>query len=433
MNKINIKINKYYFVITLLLTQGSFAANFNIVPFGTLPTTVSEGQTVVANFTLTNMTHTARNGYTIAGLPATVTQNSTSPNCSNPINLAANAHCNLKLDITGAVSSHFSICNGNNCTQAETPLNVSLSSTPSAPQFAYITNLNENSPYVSLCALDAISGNITSCDTAGGDSVFSNAGGLAGIVLNNNGTMAYMTNAGTRDKVYQCTINQSTKQFDTCTSTTITNPEYQPQYGQLALNHSNAIAYIVSSINNKVFACPIESGVIINPCVDTGASGAPEGLIQITLNQDDTVAYIGTFYNGVLKCSVNGTTFSQCNLITGDGNITFLNPTGVALNRDGTKIYVAEDYNAARTVYICSTTMNGSNFSSCTVAFSPFSNALWSITLNASNTVAYINNDSFVDNNNTTYTCQISGVDGTFSSCSVSTLAPAPTSTALLY
>ena len=77
--------------------------------------------------------------------------------------------------------------------------------------------------------------------------------------------------------------------------------------------------------------------------------------------------------------------------------------------------------------------MSGSNFSHCAVAYDQFSQPLWAITLNASNTVAYISNDSLTQNNNT-YTCTISDdADGTFSSCLDSTLAPGPTSTALRY
>ena len=435
MKKYTVVQKKIFLVIALCSAQAVFAANFNIAPLGTLPTTVVQGQTVSANFTLTNMTGSARNGYTIAGLPDTVSQNTSSPNCTNPINLAAQASCNLKLDISGAVSSGFAICNGIACTQAKTPLHVTVSSAPSVAQFAYITNLNPDAPYVSLCPLNSTTGAIESCGNAGGDDVLNAAGGLAGIVLNHSGTVAYMT-AEMDTRVFQCTINQSTKEFDVCTSTVITFPSYSGSTGQLALNHEETIAYIVDSINNRILACPINSGVIVNNCVNTNASGGSNGLVQIALNQNDSIAYIGAFYDGVLKCNVNGTSFSACRLITGDGTIafTFSNATGVALNNDGTKLYVAEDYNAAKKVYVCSTTMNGDNFSHCAVAYDEFSKALWAITLNASNTIAYINNDSLADTDNShTYTCAISETDGVFSSCASSIFAPGPTSTALRY
>lgn len=431
MNKHTAVHKKMFFVIALFSAEVVSAANFNLVPLGALPTTVVQGQTVSANFTLTNMTGSARNGYYIAGLPPTVSQNTSSPNCTNPINLAAKASCNLKLDISGAVSSGFAICNGMSCTQAKTPLHVTVSSAPSAPQFAYITNLNSDAPYVSLCTLNSTTGAIESCGDAGGDGVLNTAGGLAGIVLNHSGTIAYMT-AETGNSVFQCTINQSTKEFDVCTSTVITSPSYSSSTGQLALNHEETLAYIVDSSNNGVLACPISSGVIIDDCVNTNASGGSSGLVQIALNQNDSVAYIGAFYDGVLKCNVNGTSFFSCSLITGDGTISFTNSTGVALNNDGTKLYVAQDYNSVKKVYVCSTTMNGDNFSHCAVAYDQFSQALWAITLNASNTVAYISNDSATANSYT-YTCAISETDGTFSGCTNSTFAPGPTSTALRY
>jgi len=106
-------LNKFYALIVLLAAQNAFAgANFNIAPYGALPTTVSTGQTVIAYYMVTNMTNTARNGYTVQGFPASVTQNTTPPNCGNPMNLEAHASCLLQLDITGAVSSGFAIWPG---------------------------------------------------------------------------------------------------------------------------------------------------------------------------------------------------------------------------------------------------------------------------------------------------------------------------------
>lgn len=123
------KLNKFYTAVLMLSAQNVLAAaNFNIVPYGTLPTTVNPGQSVSAYYTLTNMTNAQRSGYFITGLPSTVTQNTSSPNCTNPINLGPHANCLLQFDISGAVSSSFAICKGNSCTTSSTPLNVSESS-----------------------------------------------------------------------------------------------------------------------------------------------------------------------------------------------------------------------------------------------------------------------------------------------------------------
>lgn len=426
-----ITLNRLYALVILFFAQNLCAANFNITPLGTLPTSVTTGQTVVANYTLTNLTHTARNGYVLQGLPATVTQNTTNPYCSNPINLGPNASCQLQLNITGAVSSNFAICKEYSCTTAATPLNVFQSGGPGAPSYAYITDNQQNIPYVSLCTLNTTTGSIVSCQNAGGDSVLVNAIGLGGIVLNNSGTIAYMSSSGMTNNVFQCTINQITKEFSACSSTTINSQGgYAPMNGGLTLNNAGTIAFLVNDLAFEIIACPIVSGTITDNCVNTNATFS-SGLAptKINLNQEESVAYIGSASGGlpvgITKCSVSGTSFSSCANITGDGIFSFNEPSGVALNNTGSSIYVTD--NAANVIYICSTAMNGANFTSCIIANNTITRP-WTITLNANNTVAYIN-----DKINTTYTCAISDVDGTLSNCLTSTYAPDPSSTALLY
>ena len=97
------------------IAQNSYAlaANFRIQPVGTLPTTVPVNGNVLANFALTNVSNTARNGYLVRGFPATVTQITNGPgNCTSPINLPAGAQCNLQFRVSGAVNSSFAICKG---------------------------------------------------------------------------------------------------------------------------------------------------------------------------------------------------------------------------------------------------------------------------------------------------------------------------------
>lgn len=104
----------------------AYAANFSITPNGTLPTQVSPGGSVSANYTLTNMTNSTRNGYSVVGLPSTVTQDTSPGNCPASIDLAAGASCNLKFTITGEVNSTFAICKGNSCTTETDPLVVNV-------------------------------------------------------------------------------------------------------------------------------------------------------------------------------------------------------------------------------------------------------------------------------------------------------------------
>lgn len=127
-------------VMLILSAPHAFAANFSIVPSGSLPTSITPGQTVSASYVITNLTSTTRNGYTIQGLPSSVTYNSGASTCGNPINLAALASCIIQLDISAAVTTSFAICKGNSCTTTSTPLKVTNSTAPSFPKFAYITN-----------------------------------------------------------------------------------------------------------------------------------------------------------------------------------------------------------------------------------------------------------------------------------------------------
>ena len=123
--------------------NASAAANFSITPYGALPSSVALGQTVHAYYTITNQTQQARNGYTVVGLPNTVTQNSSTGYCATPINLAANpASCILQLDITGPVQSSFSLCHGASCTTAAVPLSVTSSSGNPGIAVGYYQNLS---------------------------------------------------------------------------------------------------------------------------------------------------------------------------------------------------------------------------------------------------------------------------------------------------
>ncbi len=109
------------------------AANFNIRPDGALPTTVPAGGSVSANYIVTNLTHSARRGYRVEGLPPTVTQATGAGLCASPIELNSQQSCQLALTITGEAKSNFAICLGASCTTASVPLNVSVTSSPPVP------------------------------------------------------------------------------------------------------------------------------------------------------------------------------------------------------------------------------------------------------------------------------------------------------------
>jgi len=419
MNNISFKINTLCAVMALFAAQNAFAAaNFTIEPLGTLPTIVTTGQSVSANYIVTNMSNTTRNGYVLQGLPTTVTQNTTSPNCTNPINLGPKASCQLQLDITGAISSNFAICKGSSCTTSTTPLNVTTAPAQIMPNFLYVANYNgtTGSP-ATICSLSQITGEILSCNSSGGGVIST---GPQGLIINLSGTMAYLTGevASTPGPVYQCSINTDGT-FNTCTSITINSPSYfYTYYGTVALSPTYSLAYFSGYNTNTnmgmVVACPIIGELISQNCSDTGAT-LNNYQTGITINSTGTTAYMtnayGTGVVTVCDISNNGTSFTNCVNKTGGSNFTFSSSLGSsALNSNGSILYVADNSNSV--VYGCSTLPNNtSTFDSCFLAGTV--NAAWGIVVNVTGTVAYVT-ESYAD---TTYTCLILP-NGTFSTCS---------------
>ncbi|WP_133136016.1 sialidase family protein [Legionella rowbothamii] len=130
------KQNLVLLVAAFIANQAVAGSTFNIVPTpGTsLPTTVVQGSSVSAYYTITNNTSATRAGYVIKGLPSSVVaQNTSNGHCPAVFSLAAKASCVLQLDITGAVSSNFALCRGVACTSSAVPLNVSVTPAPPPP------------------------------------------------------------------------------------------------------------------------------------------------------------------------------------------------------------------------------------------------------------------------------------------------------------
>jgi len=427
MNKNIFKFDVLCFALALFAAQNAYsAANFNITPSGTLPTTVAIGQTVSAVYIVTNQTPITLNGYILQGLPATVTQNTAGSNCGNPIHLVPRASCRLQLDITAPVTSNFAICKAESCTTAAVPLNIALST---APRFAYVTQ--GYNAGVQVCTVNNSDGSLSACTDAGGNlsSIYPQ-----GIVVDSAGTHAYISAGFTNERtVTQCVINQTNGTFTSCSSTTIIAPAgYQPYYGLLTLNSSSTLAYLVDyhdGDSNRVLACPINNGVISATCTDTGANQLTSDNVGIALNSSNTTAYIGGYGNSyVTVCAVNGATFSNCAMKTGGGAISFSEPAGVALNPANTILYIAD--NVSHNIFACDTTPNvNSTFNNCFLTGGLPNNQPqpWSITLNQAGTVAYI-----ADYNSIVYSCAILE-DGTFSTCTQNTGFPQPVNVALTY
>ena len=425
---------KLYALVILLAAQNVFAAaNFSITPTGVMPTTVIQGQSVSAYYTLTNMTSTLRNGYFIQGLPGTVIQNTTPPNCANPISLAPHASCQLKLDVTGAVSANIALCKGSSCTTATTPLNVTVSTVtgPTMAKYLYVVNAYNSLP-VSICTLDGSSGAIGSCQDAGGESVFAGIP-IQGIVVNNLGTIAYLSNgngSASTPYAYQCQIDPVSHTFSSCTSTTITTPTgYTPYEGMLGINSTSTMVYLTDE-TARILACPIVANTISGTCTDTGAAPISSNVAGIVLNKAGTTAYIGNYNGptGVEVCAANGGAFSNCvNKTGGSVNGTpfsFQSVGGVALNYTEDTVYIA-DFNGS-SVYGCSTTpSNATTFANCFIANS--ANPAFNVVINATHTAAYLSNFG-----TDVYTCPILA-DGTFPTCTTTTFVGDTVGMALLY
>jgi hypothetical protein len=421
-------------LLILLLAQNVFAAaNFKIAPSGVMPTTVNPGQSVSAYYTLTNMTATARNGYVIQGLPGTVIQNTTPPNCSNPVNLAPYASCQLQLVVSGAVSANIALCKGSSCTTASTPLNVSVTTVaaPTMPKYLYVTD-TYNIPAISVCTLDGTTGAIVSCQDAGGESTFAGIA-IQGIVVNNLGTVAYMSNgngSSSTPYAYQCQINPALHTFSSCSQTTVTTPPgYTPYEGMLGINSTSTLVYLTDN-TSRILACPIVSITISASCVDTGATPISSNVAGVVVNKAGTIAYIGNYNSpsGVLVCAANGSTFSNCINKTGgtvNGTpVTFQDVGGIALNYKEDTVYITDS--GSSNVYGCSTTPSNANtFANCFVANS--TNPSFNVVINATNTVAYLSNYG-----TNVYTCPILA-DGTFPTCTTTTFAGETVGIALLY
>lgn len=134
-----LKFIKNFFVVFCLLFVFSkaFALPFNIVPNGSLPTTVVQGTTAYASYFVQNMTTEQRNGNFVKYLPLNV---AVAPGgCGSTFNLApygqSGSSCILNLAVSGAVNAnnrnphdHLMVCmaGGISCAGTYYPLNVSV-------------------------------------------------------------------------------------------------------------------------------------------------------------------------------------------------------------------------------------------------------------------------------------------------------------------
>lgn len=368
--------------------------------------------------------------YSLTGVGTQCTMNATTGYCL----FSANGTTPKVLTYSGTgPSMNITMCldgaSANSCQAMTVSTDVKM------PRFLYVVQEALGSPSVAVCALDTKTGYIKSCADAQQSDVLGQGG--QGIVLNNKGTIAYITSELTSDpQMFQCAINSLNGVFSSCAKINIAStPVYYPYYGMPGLSSDNSILYLANydGSNGGVIACPVEGGLVSSACTDTGATGVPNYTMGITLNAAQTKAYIASSYgspSAVSVCDVAGETMSNCGVNTGDGSVTFQDPAQVAFNPAGTIAYVSDT--SSNTVYGCSvTTINASAFQNCFEA-AVLGGYINGIVLNKLGTMAYITSSYAND----VYQCPIiqSGANaGKFGSCVINSSFDTTVAAALGY
>lgn len=141
-----------------LLSLSCHAAVFNIIPQAPLPTTVPQGGSTSAYYTVTNTTGSFHAGNYVKYLPSNVTQvniDGSIPNlCGSTFSLAAGMSCTLELKVTGAVNgadpnpqNHLFVCLGRCvtcCAGTNYPLNVKVTPSQVAPTVSATNPINDS-------------------------------------------------------------------------------------------------------------------------------------------------------------------------------------------------------------------------------------------------------------------------------------------------
>jgi hypothetical protein len=368
-------IRVFTYVFLMMAAQCALAeesAFFNVVVKGS---TLINITTTVPNKTYANAGIKINSpSYSLAGVGTECTQSPTTGYCL--FSVSDTASKNISLTGSGDTLS-LTLCLDGTGNSSSTCQNYNVSMVTTTPRFAYFTD--SGSTPVHVCTLSATTGLITSCQSAGFDTLLPSAG--TGITLNNTSTMAYITWEGTTSPtMYQCAINAVDGTFTSCAQQTIyaqgSGNAYYPYYGMPGLNASNSILYLNDGYNlsaGRVLACKITGNTLSSECTDTGATGLLYEITGITTTQvaGQTYAYIGDGYDNhtmsVCAVSSDGLTFSGCVQKTGGGTETFAYPMMAVFNASGTMAYISDYDNG---VYACSTTPNNtSKFSNCILAW----------------------------------------------------------------
>jgi len=265
--------------------------------------TITTTDTAVVQYTLTNQSR-KQHTLSVTQIPG-VTQDTSAGNCTNPVTLNYQGSCTLTLNITGsAMSGNIqrgpTVCEEGNALQCYQPsprdmLNITLSETPTTPNYAYITNVFNNQ--ISQCSIDTTTGDLSNCV-----STTSSFEAPAGITFSNG--FAYIAHAFS-NVISKCTVNAMTGALSDCTSagSHFSAPLF------IAIHHGFAYA---TTENSLVCQCTVHPTTgEFSDCTPTGSNfGSPAG---IALNHG--FAYITNLDEDfITQCAVDATTgeFSNC-------------------------------------------------------------------------------------------------------------------------
>ena len=121
-----------------------------------------------------------------------------------------------------------------------------------------------------------------------------------GIVLNNTGTLAFVTNFGD-DTVSRCTVNTTTGEFSGCqtTGSGFANPE------GIVLNSTGTLIFVTNFLGNTVSRCTVNTTTgEFSDCQTTRSEFSnPAGIV---LNNTETLAFVTNLGNNtVSRCQVS--------------------------------------------------------------------------------------------------------------------------------
>jgi len=430
------------FVLSLLVECQAYP--FSIVPNGTLPTTVPPGGTVTASYVVTNNTASQRNNNFVQYLPLNVSI--TSGGCADSFDLVphgqAGDSCILNLLISGPVKGsdpdpthHLFVCfpGGIVCAGTFFPLNIvtlrSIAVTPTTAtvvagllqQFKATGIYNDGSTQ-NLTA----SATWNSSNTAA--ATINNAGLATGIAQGSSLISASLDSIVSNSAILTVAapVLVSIAVAPTSPNIIVNGTQQFTATGTYSDSSTKDITSSATWSSSSASVATINSSGLATG-VSLGSTNISASLSSITSNSAALLvtqfAYVvNNSANSVSYCVLNSNgSFGICHTTTGTGN-TLNSPVGIAINTSKNMAYVVNNGN--NTVSYCSISSDGS-FGTC-IALSAGGalsfNSPQGINLDPAMAFAYITNSGVTGvGANTVYSCSISSVDGSLSSCNDTT------------